>query len=62
MSKEKTATIRIISGCRVSGKDLDRGKTYSGIALDDAKFAVSAGRAVYCEAPVKKAAKKAATK
>ena len=47
MSKDKTVSIRILSGCRVSGKSLEAGKVYKGLAYEDAKFAVSAGRAVY---------------
>lgn len=47
MAKDKTVSIRILSGCRVAGKSLERGKVYKGLAYDDAKFAVSAGRAVY---------------
>lgn len=59
MSKDKTVSIRILSGCRVSGKSLEAGKVYKGLAYEDAKFAVSAGRAVYETAaavPVKKKA------
>ena len=53
MSEKKTVSIRILSNCRVAGKSLARGEIYNGLDYDDAKFAVSAGRAEYATAKKK---------
>lgn len=44
MAKNKKITI--LSGCRVDGKSLEKGKTYS-VSEDGAKGAVGSGRAFY---------------
>ena len=59
MADKKKVSIRVLSGCRVAGKSLTAGKVYAGLEYDEAKFAVSAGRAVY-ETAAKKSAKKPA--